>query len=100
MQHHRRLWADELQRCQETSKELEKARDQRNRRDWGTEKKWGKFQQGKFGRKMEETVAKMMKHWRHYGKILKLLEAEQLWIFLETLGETLGYDETRIFDAS
>jgi hypothetical protein len=34
------------------------------------------------------------------GKYLSFLKQNNSGFFLETLGETLGYDETRIFDAS
>eukprot|EP00435_Cladocopium_sp_Y103_P010355 s3691_g2.t1 len=40
LQHHRRLWADELQRCQETSKELEKALEDERRQHAEQIKEW------------------------------------------------------------
>lgn len=40
LQHHRRLWADELQRCQETSKELEKALEEERQKHKEQIKEW------------------------------------------------------------
>ena len=91
LQHHRRLWADELQRCQQTSKELEKARVFRATRDPEGERSSRKNTIK--GRKNGRTLlGKVWTHWRILGKwgFISFLKQKQLFFH----GETVGNDET------
>lgn len=56
LQHHRRLWADELQRCQETSKELEKALEDERQKHKEQIKEWE--------RRLQSELTKKESQWR------------------------------------
>lgn len=56
LQHHRRLWADELQRCQETSKELEKALEEERQKHKEQIKEWE--------RRLQSELTKKESQWR------------------------------------
>lgn len=56
LQHHRRLWANELQRCQETSKELEKALEDERQKHKEQIKEWE--------RRLQSELTKKESQWR------------------------------------